>query len=115
MFKSGSVNGRRGGAAKSNKNQSKASEQHQTLLNSHDLEMTKEIIAHIKNMQSNKMNIVQHIAKAFYRKYSNATPSVSINIFKNGYNLITYFFSVIVIDYKYIHYVIKLRNFYTCN
>ncbi len=60
-------------------NQSKASEQHQTLLNS--LDMTKDTV-HIKNMQSNKMNIIQHVAEAFYREYSDVTPFVIINIFK---------------------------------
>ncbi len=32
--------------------------------------MTKEDIMHIKNMQSDKMNIIQHVAKAFDGKYS---------------------------------------------
>ncbi len=31
-----------------------------------------------QNMQSNKMNVVQHIAKAFYRKYSDVNSWVNI-------------------------------------
>ncbi len=37
------------------------------------LEMTKEIIVHIKNMQNDKMNIIQHVAYTFYRKHSDVT------------------------------------------
>ncbi len=36
--------------------------------------MLKENIVHIKNMQGNKMNIIQHIAEVFYRKYSDVAP-----------------------------------------
>ncbi len=43
--------------------------------------MAKEGVVHIKNMQSNEMNIVQHTVKAFYRKCSDVTPFVIINIF----------------------------------
>ncbi len=66
-------------------------------------------------MQSNKMNVVQGIAEAFYRKYSDVTPFVIIHIFISNCNLITHSFSVIVTDYSYIYLVIKLRNFATCN
>ncbi len=59
--------------------------------------MVKEDIVHIKNMQSNKMNVIQHIAEAFYRKYSNVTPFA------------------IIADYSYIYFGIKLHNFVTCN
>ncbi len=57
------------------------------------LEMAKEDIVHIKNMQSNKRNTIRHIADAFYRKYSAVTLFVIINIFISNYNLITVFFS----------------------
>ncbi len=50
--------------------------------------MTKEDIVHIK---SNKMNIIQHIAEAFYRKCSDVDPFVIIKIFKSNCNLITFF------------------------
>ncbi len=44
-------------------NQPKASEQHQTSLNDLDWKRKeKENIVHNKNMQSNKMNIIQRIA-----------------------------------------------------
>ncbi len=59
----------------------KSSEQHQTLLNGTWLEMTEEDIVHNKNIQSNKINIIQHTEQAFYRKYSDVTPFVIINIF----------------------------------
>ncbi len=64
------------------------------------LEMTKEDIVHIKNMQNSKMNIIQHTAEAFYRKYSDVTPFVIIKIFKSNCNLFTYPFSVTVTDYS---------------
>ncbi len=60
------------------------------------------------------MNIIQHIAKAFYRKYSYVTPFVIITIFKSNCNLITHSFSVTVTENSY-YFVIKLRNFVTCN
>ncbi len=77
--------------------------------------MTKENIVHIKITQSNKMNIIQRIAGAFYRKYSDGTSFVIINIFQNNCNLITLSVFVTVTDYSYICYVIKLCNFITCN
>ncbi len=40
------------------------------------LEMSKEGIVLVKGMQSNKMNIIQHAAYAFYREYSDVTPFV---------------------------------------
>ncbi len=40
------------------------------------LERVKEGIMHIKNMQSNKMNMIQHVHEAFYRKYSDVIPFV---------------------------------------
>ncbi len=43
--------------------------------------MAKENIVHIKSMQNNKMNIIQHMALDFYRKYSDVTPFVIINNF----------------------------------
>ncbi len=43
--------------------------------------MAKEGAVLINNMQSNKRNIIQQIVKAFYRKYSDVTPFVIINIF----------------------------------
>ncbi len=64
--------------------------------------MTKENTVLIKNMQSNKMNIIQQTAWAFYREYWDAIPFVIINIFICNCNLITYFFSVPVTDYNYI-------------
>ncbi len=78
------------------------------------LKMAKEGVVHIINTQSNKMNIIQHIAKAFSRKYSHVTPFAIINIFMNC-NLITHSFSVAVTNYRYTHLVIKLHNFDTCN
>ncbi len=48
------------------------------------LEMTTEGIVHIKNMQSNRVNIIQHTAGAFYRKYS--PPSAVIDIFISNCN-----------------------------
>ncbi len=62
-----------------------------------------------QNRQSNKMNITQHIAKAFYRKYSDVTPSVTLNIFKSNCNSITPSFLVTVTNYSYIYFVIKLH------
>ncbi len=56
------------------------------------MNMTKEDIVHINNMQNNKINIIQHTAKAFYRKYSDGTPFVIIHIFKSNGNLIIHFF-----------------------
>ncbi len=56
--------------------------------------MAKEGVARIKYMQSNKMNIIQHIAEAFYNKYLDVTPFVVINIFISNCNLTTIFFSV---------------------
>ncbi len=53
------------------------------------LEMTKEII---KNMQSNKMNIIQHAAEASDRKYSDVSPLIIFNIFILNCNLITHSF-----------------------
>ncbi len=45
------------------------------------LEMTKDDIVRIRNMQRNKMNIIiQDITQVFYRKYSDVTPFVIINI-----------------------------------
>ncbi len=52
------------------------------------------------------MNIIQHTAEAFYREYSDVTPFVIINIFKNNGNLITHSFSVTVINNSYIYFVI---------
>ncbi len=46
--------------------------------------MTKESIVHNKNMQSNKMNIIQHTAQAFYKKYSDVNPFVITDIFKRN-------------------------------
>ncbi len=66
-------------------------------------EMIKEDTVHIKNMQSNKMNIFQHTAEAFYRKYSDVTPFVISNIFISNRNLITHSCSVTVTDYSYIY------------
>ncbi len=45
------------------------------------LETAKEGTVHIKNLQSNKMNIIAHTAVAFYGKYSDVTLFVIINIF----------------------------------
>ncbi len=56
--------------------------------------MAKEDIVYIKSMQSNKMNTIQHIASAFYRKYSDATSLVIINIFIRNCNLIIDFFLI---------------------
>ncbi len=58
MFKPGS--GTHGALQIQTENQSKASEQHQTLLNR--LEMREDDTVHIKDMQSNKINIIQHTA-----------------------------------------------------
>ncbi len=66
-------------------------------------------------MQSNKMSIIQHIAKAFYRKYLDVTPSVIITIFKSNCNLITYFFPSNRNWLHYIYFLIKLHNFVTYN
>ncbi len=61
-FKSGSVTGRHGMLQIQQENQPKASEQHQTLKRP-GLEMAKEVIVHVKNMQRNKMNnIFPHTA-----------------------------------------------------
>ncbi len=46
--------------------------------------MTEDDIVHIRNMQSNKMYIIPHTAWAFYRKYSDVTSFVIINIFKGN-------------------------------
>ncbi len=70
---------------------------------------------HIKNIKSSKMNIIQHAAKTFYRKYLYVIPSLIINIFISNCNLIIYSVSVTVTDYKYIYFVVKLCSFSTCN
>ncbi len=59
--------------------------------------MAKDIV-HIINMQSNKMNMIQHIAKDFYWKYLNLTLLVIIKIFMSNCNLITHISSVSVTD-----------------
>ncbi len=66
-------------------------------------------------MWNNKMNIIQHIAQDFENIQMYWNPVVIINIFKSNCNLITHFFSVIVADYSYIYFVIKLHNFVKCN
>ncbi len=50
--------------------------------------MTKEDTVHIKNMQTNKMNIIQHTAEASYRKYSDVIHFVIINSFKSRLSVI---------------------------
>ncbi len=70
------------------------------------LEMTEEDTVHIKNMQSNRINIIRHIAEAFNRKYFDVIPFVIINIFTSNCNLITPSFSVTVTNYSYIYFVI---------
>ncbi len=77
--------------------------------------MAKEDIVHIKNKQNNKMNIIQHKAKAFKRKFLAGTPFAIINIFINNCNLTTHFFSITVTDNDYIYFEIKLLNYVTCN
>ncbi len=76
--------------------------------------MTKDTV-HIKNMQSNKINIIQHKVWTFYRKYSDVTYFVIINIFIRNCNLIIHSFSVTVTVYSYVYSVIKLHNFITRN
>ncbi len=78
-------------------NQSKASEY---FAKSPWLKMTKAGIVHINNMQINKMNIIQHRAEAFYRKYSDITPFVILNIFISNCNLVTHYFSVTITNYS---------------
>ncbi len=78
------------------------------------LEMTKDTV-HIKNMQSNKMNIIQHTAWTFYRKYSDITPFVIINTFMSNCDLTTHSVLVTVPDYNHIYFKNKLSNFITCN
>ncbi len=57
------------------------------------MEMAKEGIVHIKNMKSNKMNVIQHIAKnLFTEKYSDVIPFVFINLFISNCDLIAKFF-----------------------
>ncbi len=88
MFKPGSINGRCGPlqiqTREPIKNIWTASKFSKWLW----LEMAKEDIVHIKNMQSNKVNI----AESFDWKYSDVTPFVIINNFKTNCNLITNFF-----------------------
>ncbi len=69
-------------------NQSNASEQHQTLLKALTGNDKRRQSVHIENMQSTKMNIIQHKASAFYKKYSD----VIINIFIRTCKLISHFF-----------------------
>ncbi len=66
-------------------------------------------------MQNNTMNIIQHVAWTFYRKYLDVTLFVILNIFISSLIVITHSFSVTVTDYNYISFVIKLHNFVTCN
>ncbi len=49
------------------------------------------------------------------KKKSYVTPLVILKIFISNCNLITFFFSVIVTDYSYFYFVIKLRNSVTRN
>ncbi len=44
--------------------------------------MAKDDIVHIKNMQS-KMSIIQHIAEALNRKYSDVTPFVILKFLED--------------------------------
>jgi len=48
-------------------------------------------------------------------KKSDVTLFVIVNIFISNCNLITIFFLVTVTNYNYFYFVIKLRNFVTCN
>ncbi len=54
-----------------------------------------------------KVNIIQHAAEAFDRKYSDVTLFLITDIFKSNCDLITYSFLVTVTDYSYIYLVIK--------
>ncbi len=63
-------------------------------------EMAKEVTVRIKTFKV-KMNIIQHIAWALYRRYSDVTPFVIINIFIINFNLITHPF--LGTDYSYIY------------
>ncbi len=67
----------------------------------------------IKNRQINKLILFNILA--FYRKYSDVTPFIIVNIFIGNCNLITHFFLVTVSDSSYIYFVIKLHNAITCN
>ncbi len=71
------------------------------------LEMTKEDIVHIKNMQSNKINIIQHSLS--FLQISDATSFVIIHIFTRNRHLMTHYFSetVSVTDNSYIYFVIQ--------
>ncbi len=62
MFKAGSVNGRRGALQMQTREPIKSIRTASNFTTRLWLNMAKENIVHIKNMQSNKMNIIQHIA-----------------------------------------------------
>ncbi len=47
------------------------------------------------------MNIIQHSASAFHRRYSDVTSFVIIKTSVNNFNLITHSFSVTVANYSY--------------
>ncbi len=74
MFEPGSVNGRREALQIQTREPIKSIRITSDPTKRPQLEMTKEDTVHNKNMQSNEMNIIQHTAWAFYRKYSDVTP-----------------------------------------
>ncbi len=111
MCKPGSVNGRRGDLQIQTREPIKSIRIASNFTKWPWLEIAKEVIVHIKNMQSSKIYIIQHIAWAFYIKYSSVTSFVISNIFINNCDSITYFFSVTVTDNNYIYFVIKLCRF----
>ncbi len=70
MFKSGSVNGRRGTLQIQTRESIKRIRRASNFTKRTRLKMAREDIVHMKNMPSNKMNIIQHIVYFFYWKYS---------------------------------------------
>ncbi len=58
---------------------------------------------------------IKSVCGSMCEKKSDVTPFVIINIFISNCNLITHFFLVTVTDYNYFYFVIKLRNYVTCN
>ncbi len=84
MFKPGSVNGRRGALQIQTGEPIRSFRAASNFTKRPWLEMVKEDTVHVKNMQSNKINIIQHMAWAFYRKYSSNAASSIINIFKSN-------------------------------
>ncbi len=104
MFKPGSVYGRHGVLQIQTRELIKSIRITSNFTSNPWLEMAKEGTVHSKNMQSNKLNIIQQKAQPFYKKFSDAIPFLIINIFKGNCYSITQSFSITVTYYNYFYF-----------